>query len=87
MPDLPAGRYLIVQPEQQGALRGSATPDGEPVVAYDELGANINSRVSFSEGREASAPFHPESVPTDAYIAAILDEVQIRSRVDGEAES
>ena len=33
------------------------------------------SRVGFSEGTEAAAPFHPKKTPVDAYCACILDRV------------
>jgi ethanolamine utilization protein EutN len=45
----------------------------EEIVAFDELGAGVGSRVAISEGREAAMPFHPEIKPIDAYNAAILD--------------
>ena len=78
LPDLPPGRLFIVQPEQQDALRGTAAADGEPLVVYDELGATLGVRVSFSEGREAAAPFHPGVAPVDAYLAALIDDVHLR---------
>ncbi len=78
------GRLLIVQPHDPQSLRDAAARaaetstragSGDPVVAYDALGANIGQRVGFSEGREAAMPFHPDPVAIDAYIACLIDEV------------
>lgn len=77
MPNLDRGRYIIVQPESEAALRDTAPPEDASVVAYDELSAGIGQRVSFSEGREAAMPFHPILVPVDAYCSAIIDEVNL----------
>ena len=38
------------------------------------------SRIGFSEGGEAAAPFHPEKKPVDAYCACILDQLSQRLR-------
>jgi len=46
-------------------------------VTYDELGAGLGELVAISEGAEASAPFHPDQKPIDAYNAAILDVVDV----------
>ena len=43
-------------------------------MIYDDLGAGVGSRIGFSEGGEAAAPFHPEKKPVDAYCACILDQ-------------
>jgi ethanolamine utilization protein EutN len=62
------------------SLRGlrEGLPDGEDVVIFDNLGAGHGSRIGFSEGGEAAAPFHPEKKPIDAYCACILDSVSVR---------
>ena len=39
------------------------------------LGAGSGSRIGFSEGAEAAAPFHPKKKPVDAYCACILDQI------------
>ncbi len=87
LPDLPPGRFLFVQPERAEALLDQAPADSDPVVAYDELSAGLGDRVSISEGREASAPFHPRNVPTDAYVAAILDHVEFTPAADSEGSA
>ncbi len=37
----------------------------------------MGSKVGFSEGGEAAAPFDPEKKPVDAYCACILDQIAI----------
>jgi len=56
-------------------LAGSEPPCADPLVVWDELGADVGSQIALSEGREAAQPFHPDVKPVDAYNAALLDEV------------
>lgn len=49
----------------------------EPLIAWDDLGAGDGQLVAFSEGGEAAQPFRPESKPIDAFIAAILDQIDL----------
>jgi microcompartment protein CcmK/EutM len=74
---LPRGRFLIAAPFSLKALEQELPPDGEDVVAFDELGAGAGSKIGISEGREAAMPFHPQKKPLDAYCACILDRVTI----------
>ena len=78
-PALVGCRLLIAVPFSLKALEKDAEPDGEDVIAYDELGAGVGTRIGLSEGREAAMPFHPERKPLDAYCACILDQVEVRS--------
>ena len=48
---------------------------GEPLVAWDSLGAGDGQLVAFSEGGEAAQPFKPEHKPIDAFLAAIIDKL------------
>lgn len=50
---------------------------GEEWVAVDPLGAGPGQIVALSEGREAAQPYAPEVKPIDAYIAALLDHIQV----------
>ena len=77
LPEVPAGRFIIVQPLPLAALAGGATGNVEPRVAYDDLSAGGGTRVGFTEGREAAMPFHPQPVPFDACNVAILDAVNV----------
>jgi microcompartment protein CcmK/EutM len=78
-PSLTGLRWVIGVPFSLKALRDGA-PDGEDVVIFDGLGAGNGSRVGFSEGAEAAAPFYPERKPVDAYSACILDRVIVRAQ-------
>ena len=78
-PSMTGARWIIGVPFSLKALRKDGPADGEDVVIYDNLGAGIGSRVAFSEGGEAAAPFYPEKKPVDAYCACILDQVAISS--------
>ncbi len=49
----------------------------EPLVAWDDLGAGDGQLVAFSEGGEAAQPFRPLDKPVDAYVAALLDRLDI----------
>ena len=46
---------------------------GRALVAVDSVGAGVGERVFFVRGREASFPFHPSEVPTDAGVVGIID--------------
>ena len=74
-PKLVGGRFLIVRPHDPASLRAGERGTGAVVVVYDELGADVGQRVSFSEGREGAMPFWPERVAVDAYLACLLDDV------------
>ncbi len=67
-PNLTGHKLLIVQP-----LTPDRQPAGRPVVAVDAVGAGVGEEVFFVRGREASFPFHPIEVPTDAGIVGIVD--------------
>jgi ethanolamine utilization protein EutN len=75
-PTLTGARWVIGVPFSRKALQTGA-PDGEDLVIFDDLGAGVGSRIGFSEGAEAAAPFHPQRKPVDAYCACILDQVSI----------
>ena len=87
------GTVTLVQPHatmRGGVLRlvvplataDLAAGDGpaEPLVAWDDLGAGDGQLVAFSEGGEAAQPFRPLDKPVDAYIAALIDHLDIASR-------
>ncbi len=74
-PALTAARWVVGVPFSLKALRAGGAPDGEDLVIFDNLGAGFGSRIAFSEGGEAAAPFVPERKPVDAYCACILDQL------------
>ncbi len=65
---LKGAKLLIIQP-----LQADHGPKGEPLVALDSVGAGVHEEVFYVRGREASHPFAPAEVPTDATIIGIVD--------------
>jgi len=79
---LVGGRFLLVQVEDRFSLSGKARKTNEVLVAYDHLGAHDGDTIAISESREACMPFYPEKrIPLDAYNAAILDAVIVKSEL------
>ncbi len=72
-----AGRTLL--------LLAPVAPDGQvsgrPIVAVDSVGAGPGEAVFFVRGREASFPFLPEQVPTDASTIGIVDHASFDRQV------
>ena len=50
-------------------------PRGPVVVAVDSVGAGIGETVYICRGKEASFPFLPREVPTEATVVAIVDPI------------
>jgi len=65
---------LILQPI--GADGGAI---GRTLVAVDAVGAGVGETVFFVRGKEASFPFLPTEVPTDAGVVGIVDHWDIPS--------
>ena len=63
------GRTLLVL--QPIAADGSAV--GRTLIAVDAVGAGIGETVFSVRGKEASFPFYPTEVPTDAGVVGIVD--------------
>jgi ethanolamine utilization protein EutN len=61
-------KLLVIQP-----LKTDRTPSGKALVAVDSVGAGVDEEVFYVRGREASVPFLPSEVPTDAAIVGIVD--------------
>ncbi|QDU39415.1 Ethanolamine utilization protein EutN/carboxysome [Maioricimonas rarisocia] len=76
-PSIQGASWKLVVPFDQAALRGDDAGRGEPLVAFDELGAGLGSIIALSEGAEAAAPFNPEQKPLDAYNAALLENIEL----------
>jgi ethanolamine utilization protein EutN len=74
-PSLEGKKFLLVQPiDRQGRDKGRT------FVALDSVGAGAGETVYWCRGREASFPFLPEDVPTEATIVAIVDTINIPAR-------
>lgn len=65
-------RLLIVQPLNR---RGRDT--GKPLVALDSVGAGAGETIYWCRGKEASFPFLPAELPTEATIVGIVDSINI----------
>ena len=59
---------LVLQP-----IAADGSNVGRTLVAVDAMGAGVGEHVFFVRGKEASFPFYPTEVPTDAGIVGIVD--------------
>ena len=73
-PALIGQKLLIVQP-----LDRKGRDKGRPVIALDAVGAGAGETIYWCRGREASFPFLPANLPTEATIVGIVDSVNIPS--------
>ncbi len=75
LPELEGASLRLARPLGLVELKDDVAGNAEPLVVYDEFGANISTRIALSEGGEAAQPFRPEMNPIDAYNAAIIDRI------------
>lgn len=61
-------KLLLIQP-----LSSAGEDVGRPLVAVDAMSAGVGQQVFFVRGKEASFPWYPAEVPTDAGIVGIVD--------------
>jgi microcompartment protein CcmK/EutM len=71
-PNFDGTKLLLVQP-----IGGDGKDVGRPLVAVDAVGAGVGETVFFVRGKEASFPFYPTEVPTDAGIVGIVDHFHV----------
>jgi ethanolamine utilization protein EutN len=76
-PSLNGIKLLVVQP-----IGRDGRTTGRALVALDSVGAGVGETVYWCRGREASFPFLPVEVPTEATIVGIVDEVNIADPVN-----
>lgn len=67
-------RLLIVQP-----IDRHGRDSGKTLVALDSVGAGAGETIYWCRGKEASFPFLPVEVPTEATIVGIVDAINIPS--------
>jgi microcompartment protein CcmK/EutM len=67
-PGLVGTKLLVLQP-----IKNDGTDSGKTLVAVDSVGAGVTEQVFYVRGREASVPFLPDEVPTDAAVVGIVD--------------
>ena len=72
-PSLEGRRFLIVQP-----LTPEMKETGKQLVCLDAIGAGAGELIYWCRGKEASFPFLPDEVPTEATVVGIVDEVKVR---------
>jgi len=65
-------KLLVLQP-----IGADGTAVGRTLVATDAVGAGVGETVFFVRGKEASFPFYPTEVPTDAGIVGIVDHYDV----------
>jgi microcompartment protein CcmK/EutM len=58
-------------------LDSSRRPFGAPFLALDSVGAGVGEDIFYVRAKEASFPFLPTEVPTDATIVGIVDRVYV----------
>jgi len=63
---------LVIQP-----IDPYGDPSGKPIVAIDAVGAGAGEIIYWCRGKEASFPFLPDEVPTEATVVAIVDSVNL----------
>jgi microcompartment protein CcmK/EutM len=61
-------KLMVLQP-----IAADGSNIGRTLVAVDAVGAGVGETVFFVRGKEASFPFYPTQVPTDAGIVGIVD--------------
>ena len=71
-PNLQGQRMLLVQP-----VTPELSDTGKQLICLDAVGAGSDELVYWSRGKEASFPFLPSEVPTEATIVGIVDTVNI----------
>ena len=59
---------LVLQP-----IGSDGSAVGRTLVAVDAVGAGVGETVFFVRGKEASFPWYPTEVPTDAGVVGIVD--------------
>jgi len=65
-------KLMVLQP-----IAADGSIAGRTLVAVDAVGAGVGETVFFVRGKEASFPFHPTEVPTDAGIVGIVDHYDV----------
>lgn len=70
--NLVSQRLLLVQP-----LTPELEETGKPIICTDAMGTGSGELIYYCRGKEASFPFLPGEVPTDATIVGIVDELTV----------
>ena len=73
-PRLDSRTLLVIQP-----ITPAGDAAGKTLVAADGVGAGVGEHVFFVRGAEASFPWAPDAVPTDASVVGIIDHWHVES--------
>jgi len=65
-------KLMVLQP-----IAADGSNVGRTLMAVDAVGAGVGETVFFVRGKEASFPFYPVEVPTDAGIVGIVDHYDV----------
>lgn len=79
-PSFQGATLKLASPIRGTEFDASKAEQEDAIVVWDELGAGLGDLVAFSEGAEAAQPFQPEIKPVDAYNAALIDNMNIKSK-------
>ncbi len=63
---------LVIQP-----IKPDGDSTGQTLIATDSMGAGPGERVFWVKSKEATNPFAPTEVPTDATIVGIVDRINV----------
>jgi microcompartment protein CcmK/EutM len=80
-PQMEGIRFLLVQP-----LTPELQNTAKRLICADASGAGAGELVYWVRGREATLPFRPKEVPSDATIVGIVDEVNVNRPPDASAK-
>jgi ethanolamine utilization protein EutN len=72
-PSLTSQRFLVVQP-----VTPELADTGKQLICLDAVGAGAGELIYWTRGKEASFPFLPAEVPTEATITGIVDKLTVR---------
>jgi microcompartment protein CcmK/EutM len=79
VPSFAQATLKLAVPQSLANLSGAEDSQADTIVVWDELGAGVESLIAMSEGGEAAQPFRPALKPVDAYNAALLDTVSLKT--------
>jgi carbon dioxide concentrating mechanism protein CcmL len=76
-PSMQGCRLRCVESIESSDQLDAATIGGDLIVAWDTLGTLEGDWIALAEGPEAAQPFRPQLKPIDAFIAGILDAIEV----------
>lgn len=70
-------KILVIKP-----LNARRQPHGKALLALDAIGAGVGEDVYYVRSKEATFPYLPEEVPSDATIVGIVDRVYLEEGLE-----